>query len=756
MTDISIGAGFVTSQTVQSVIPMQTNSPEPSGGSFMESLQQNGIADTAQSDVLTSASAVGGTPKAVSNSGAADNAGTSTAVGAEKAEAPSDTYGASASETETAYETAPKAEYKTAGSVKVDEEAVKELNDLNGLSKSVKEALSAEEEPSLLEQSREALENAMLKAFKDLNDPEKKKEEFEEKALIFLMKLVDKINGRTEKKTALADDEDEDEDGEKLGGVLMQVIDSMLKNAEKNAEEGEADGARKDGWIEDTNFVDSSSSEESARERIRLHKGNLKMEPIRRPDEPPPENYRLPDPMRPRPQSETTDNADGAERVRPRREIGTPLRAAAAIEAEQTPDITAAVGMDDAAVQAGTAEAKAPETVEETAAVSVIRTEVPRIGEAAQPAAPSFVQEETAVQAQPVSEDRPQDGAFSEQPRQSAETVPQTAAPTPITADEEKAPAAESAQTSTVPETAAQTAETIETLTEEGVPSLQPRVTEESEEAPEALRTAEDAEYERIAEDIFRQVSETVKAAPKANPEAEERGGETVPARTVKRGDTRNTLRESAQTGSDSELEELARLFGTDKKRGRPELPEEEEDGGAAERTDRLGAEDKIEVPVEDFSAVTSRTAQAPVLRQLEPTESGVKQIVTQIASEIFNNLPENGGETTVTMTLNPETLGRISVKLVENAGKISVTITAESRETAAILASRAESMQESMRDSGTQLEKYQVVYGAEQDGRAEQQNYDGSSKNPYVREVEEHDDENEGKFAEILGNEVV
>ena len=54
------------------------------------------------------------------------------------------------------------------------------------------------------------------------------------------------------------------------------------------------------------------------------------------------------------------------------------------------------------------------------------------------------------------------------------------------------------------------------------------------------------------------------------------------------------------------------------------------------------------------------------------------------------------------------------------------------------------------MRDQGTQLEKYQVVHGAEQDGRAEQQNYEGSSKNPYVRNIEE-DGDDDGEFEKVL-----
>ncbi|MDE7281021.1 MAG: flagellar hook-length control protein FliK [Ruminiclostridium sp.] len=113
---------------------------------------------------------------------------------------------------------------------------------------------------------------------------------------------------------------------------------------------------------------------------------------------------------------------------------------------------------------------------------------------------------------------------------------------------------------------------------------------------------------------------------------------------------------------------------------------------------------------------------------------------------------------TTLTMTLNPESLGKITMKVSEEAGKISLVVTAHNKETAEILTQRMEAMQQAAKDSGTQLEKYQVVYGPEQDSRAGQQNYDGSSKNPYVRQdIEEtQKDENGSQFADFLKQQAV
>lgn len=157
-----------------------------------------------------------------------------------------------------------------------------------------------------------------------------------------------------------------------------------------------------------------------------------------------------------------------------------------------------------------------------------------------------------------------------------------------------------------------------------------------------------------------------------------------------------------------------------------------------------------ISAAVQLETAVTSQVPQIALARVFEGSESGAEQIVTQIVSEIFNQLPENGGTTTFVMTLNPESLGKVTVKLVEEAGKISVSVTAHEKRTAEILSQRFDTLQTAMKENGTQLEKYQVVYAPEKDEGAAHQNFDGSSKNPYVKQDDEESEDN-GEFAEFL-----
>ena len=197
------------------------------------------------------------------------------------------------------------------------------------------------------------------------------------------------------------------------------------------------------------------------------------------------------------------------------------------------------------------------------------------------------------------------------------------------------------------------------------------------------------------------------------------------------------------------ELEELTRLVRT----GDSAKPEQPDFADHGEKTDQPKVQVKLPETGEaiPFEAAIATAKSDPVLTRSFGLEgSSAQQIVTQIASEIFNQLPESGGNTTFVMTLNPETLGRVTVKLVEEAGKLSVTVTAHSRQTAELLSARLENLQTAMKENGTQLEKYQVVYAPEKDEGSGQQNYEGSSKNPYIRQ---DDEEGVGgdEFAELL-----
>lgn len=142
-------------------------------------------------------------------------------------------------------------------------------------------------------------------------------------------------------------------------------------------------------------------------------------------------------------------------------------------------------------------------------------------------------------------------------------------------------------------------------------------------------------------------------------------------------------------------------------------------------------------------------------LPQPELPQTEVRQVppTVQVADAIASHLETaENGETTFTMVLNPESLGRIAVKLVTNAGKVTVQITAENRAAQELLAQRGENLAGSLKENGIDLEKYQVVYEPQQNS-LNRENYNGSSKNPYTnqRNESENDDESDTSFADLL-----
>ncbi len=151
-------------------------------------------------------------------------------------------------------------------------------------------------------------------------------------------------------------------------------------------------------------------------------------------------------------------------------------------------------------------------------------------------------------------------------------------------------------------------------------------------------------------------------------------------------------------------------------------------------------------------------TAENPVLfTRADGREVPVKplEVAQQVADKLIErteNLSE--GETEYSITLNPEDLGRITVKMTKTAdGMVSVSIAAENSRTLRIIEDNGTAIQDSLRQNGVQLENWQTVSESRQEAHAE--DYQGSSKNPY-RENEnrqqEQDSEDES-FAEIIAS---
>lgn len=150
--------------------------------------------------------------------------------------------------------------------------------------------------------------------------------------------------------------------------------------------------------------------------------------------------------------------------------------------------------------------------------------------------------------------------------------------------------------------------------------------------------------------------------------------------------------------------------------------------------------------------------AESPVIfTRQDGAEITVKP--SEVAQQVSGKITERAadlkeGAVEYSITLDPEDLGRITVRMTKTAdGAVSVSIAAENSKTMKIIEDNGSAIQDTLRQNGVQLENWQTVSESRQEPQA--QDYQGSSKNPY-RENENHrqDDDRDGEsFAEIIAS---
>ena len=551
-----------------------------------------------------------------------------------------------------------------------------------------------EERLTASQRMQETLKALITQAIAELNDPEVDEEEFTEMVLDFLMKFIDKTFGGERKETSIFADND-DKDDTDVQDVLLQAVVQMLDNIRSEDEET---NVTED--TEDEEAVDASGNIPASKKQVNTTVNSL-LEPV---DELNELNDRT---VEYKVEFGTENKVEASTYV----EAPTPKDDTAAPQPHAHIDVPVTTAAPVAPVsneyqfRATTEEAQVVEAVEQVDAPQPIETAKPI--EAVRPV--ETVKPIETVQ--PIEAVQPIETAKPIEMVQSIETAkPIEAAQPTDTAKPIEATEPEEAPENTLYEAAAKTAESIYnaiTAASEQVATTQPQqpIPEQPAQPVKAERS-----YQPIKATVIQPADELAELT-----------------RLVKGGDTVKSQQPQLDLSSESKAEAEPIKPAAEL----PELP-------------KLGETANFETVI-----VTAGSELAPT-RSLVSEGSSVQQVVTQIVSEIFNQLPEKGGTTTFVMTLNPETLGKVTVKLVEEAGKISVTVTAHSKHTAEILSGRFDNLQTAMKENGTQLEKYQVVYEPEQNERSGQQSFDGSSKNPYVKQDEE-ESEGDGEFAELL-----
>ena len=156
------------------------------------------------------------------------------------------------------------------------------------------------------------------------------------------------------------------------------------------------------------------------------------------------------------------------------------------------------------------------------------------------------------------------------------------------------------------------------------------------------------------------------------------------------------------------------------------------------------------------LAAMTSGTVESSIIMRKDNGELLVvsqKEVVSQVQQMVEQVISENREQNEYSLMLNPEELGRITVKLTKAAdGAVSVTIVAENARTQRILEQNSELMQSNLRNNGLNLESWQTVGESQQNHPA--QDYSGSAKNPYFAQENDSEEEQneEGKsFADII-----
>ncbi len=174
----------------------------------------------------------------------------------------------------------------------------------------------------------------------------------------------------------------------------------------------------------------------------------------------------------------------------------------------------------------------------------------------------------------------------------------------------------------------------------------------------------------------------------------------------------------------------------------------------------RSGGEKTDDSQVQNMIQPQTMTPEKPVIfTRQDGTEVTVKpaDVARQVADRLVERAGQvEDGETEYTVTLNPEDLGSITVKMTKTAdGAVSVSIAAENSRTLKMIEDNGSAIRDSLRQNGVQLENWQVVSESRQDMQA--QDYRGSSKNPYRESEEdrqgEKDNDDADSFAEIIAS---
>lgn len=122
---------------------------------------------------------------------------------------------------------------------------------------------------------------------------------------------------------------------------------------------------------------------------------------------------------------------------------------------------------------------------------------------------------------------------------------------------------------------------------------------------------------------------------------------------------------------------------------------------------------------------------------------------ISDMAEFVSEHAPKANGKSTLTVVLTPETLGKITVRMANEGGKLTVEILTETQAAKELLQAKSEQLAYALKNDDVELTSYKV-----ETSQAElfQRDFDGSSKNPYRQQSHGQQKNDTDDFEELLG----
>ncbi len=126
-----------------------------------------------------------------------------------------------------------------------------------------------------------------------------------------------------------------------------------------------------------------------------------------------------------------------------------------------------------------------------------------------------------------------------------------------------------------------------------------------------------------------------------------------------------------------------------------------------------------------------------------------VRVPISDMAEFVSEHAPKANGKSTLTVVLTPETLGKITVRMANEGGKLTVEILTETQAAKELLQARSQQLAYALKNDDVELTSYKV-----ETSQAElfQRDFDGSSKNPYRQQSHGQQKNDTDDFENLLG----